>query len=61
MDRLNTRIMFYILNMLIYVGMILLNNLLQCFLFIVVINPSSTFNSTTVLIYKLLFMFMIYF
>jgi hypothetical protein len=52
--------MSYILNVLICVEMILLDNLLQCFLFIVVIDLSSTFNITTVLIYKSLFMFMIY-
>jgi hypothetical protein len=57
---LNSRIMSYILNMLIYVGMILLDNLLQCFLFIVVIDLSSNFDNTVVLICNSLFMFMIY-
>jgi hypothetical protein len=47
--------------MLICVGMILLDNLLQCFLFIIMIDLSSTFDSTIVLIYNSLFMFMIYF
>jgi hypothetical protein len=58
---LNSRIMSYLLNMLICVGMISLDNLLQCFLFIDVIDLSSTFNSTVLLICKSLFMFMIYF
>jgi hypothetical protein len=52
--------MSYILNMLIYVGMILLDNLLQYFLFIVVIDLSSNFDNTVVLICNSLFMFMIY-
>jgi hypothetical protein len=58
---LNSQIMSYILNMLICVGMILLDNLLQCFMFIVIINLSSTFDSTVVSIYNSLFMFMIYY
>jgi hypothetical protein len=41
--------------------MILLDSLLQSFRFIVVIDLSSTFASTVVLIYNSLFMFMIYF
>jgi hypothetical protein len=38
----------------------MLDNLLQCFLFIVVIDLSSTFDSTIVSICNLLFMFIIY-
>jgi hypothetical protein len=41
--------------------MILLDTLLQCFLFIVVIDLSSIFYSTLVLIFNLLFIFVIYF
>jgi hypothetical protein len=40
--------MSYILNILIYVGMILLDNLLQYFLFIIMIDLSSTFDSNFV-------------
>jgi hypothetical protein len=58
---LNSRIMSYILNILIYVDMILLDSLLQCFLFVTVVDLSSTFDSTVVSIYNLLFMFIIYF
>jgi hypothetical protein len=58
---LNSQIMSYILNILIYVCMILLDTLLQCFLFIVVIDLSSIFYSTLVLIFNLLFIFVIYF
>jgi hypothetical protein len=47
---LNSRIMSYILNIFICVVMILLDNLLQYFLFILVIDPSSPFSSTAVLI-----------
>jgi hypothetical protein len=54
-------IMFYILNMFIYVHMILLDNLLQCFLFIAVIDLSTTCESTIVLICNSLVMFMSYF
>jgi hypothetical protein len=50
----NSRIMSYILNMLIYVGIILLDNLLQCFMFITMIDLSRTFDST-------LFQFVIYY
>jgi hypothetical protein len=57
---LDSRIMSYILNILICVCMILLDSLLQCFLFIVVIDLSSTFHSIVVSIYNLLFMFIIY-
>jgi hypothetical protein len=38
--------MAYILNMLICVGMILLDNLLQCLLFIAMIDVSRTCDST---------------
>jgi hypothetical protein len=54
---LNSRI----LNILICIGMILLDTLLHCFMFIVVIDLSNTFTSTAVLICNSLFMFMIYF
>jgi hypothetical protein len=53
--------MSYILNILLYVVMILLDNLLQYFLFIIMIDLSSIFDSTVVSIYNLLFMFIIYF
>jgi hypothetical protein len=52
--------MSYILNMLIYVGMILLYNLLQCLLLIAMIDLSRTYDSTASLIYNALLMFMIY-
>jgi hypothetical protein len=45
--------------MLIYIGMILLDNLLQCLLFIAMIDLSRTCGRTS-LIYKALVMFMIY-
>jgi hypothetical protein len=54
------QIMSYILNMLICVCMILLYNLLQCLLFIVMIDLSITCCSTASLIYNALLMFMIY-
>jgi hypothetical protein len=57
----NSPILSYILNMLIYVGMILLDNLLQCFLFIAMIDLSRTCESTIVLICSSLVMFMSYF
>jgi hypothetical protein len=53
--------MSYILNILTCVDMILLDILLQCFLFIVVIDLSSTFYIIVVLIFNLLFRFVIYF
>jgi hypothetical protein len=53
--------MSYILNILICVGLILVDSLLQCFMFIAVIDLSLTFYSSVVLIYNLLFMFTIYF
>jgi hypothetical protein len=52
--------MSYILNMLICVGMILLDNLLQCFLFIAMIDLSKTYGTVTSLICYALVMFMIY-
>jgi hypothetical protein len=58
---LNSQIMSYILNILIYVGMILLDSLLQCFLFIVVIDLSSIFDSSVVSICNQLFIFIVYF
>ena len=53
--------MSYILSMLICIDMILLDNLLQCFLFIAVIDLSRTCDGTTVLICNSLVMFMSYF
>jgi hypothetical protein len=53
--------MSFILDILICVGMILLDSLLQCFLFIAVIHLSSTFDTVVHSIYNLLFMFIIYF
>jgi hypothetical protein len=50
----------YILNMLIYVGMILLDNLLQYLLFIAMIDLSKTCGTTASLICNALLMFMIY-
>jgi hypothetical protein len=50
----------YIFNMLICVGMILLDNLLQCFLFIAMIDLSRTCDIATILICYALVIFMIY-
>jgi hypothetical protein len=58
---LNSQIMSYILNILIYVGIILLDSLLQCFLFIVVIDLSGIFDSSVVSICNQLFIFIVYF
>jgi hypothetical protein len=52
--------MSYILNMLFCVGIILLDNLLQCLLFIAMIYLSRTCDSTAILICSALVMFMIY-
>jgi hypothetical protein len=52
-------IMYHMLNLVIYIGVILLD-LLQCLICIVVINLSSIFDSTVVGICNSLFMFMIY-
>jgi hypothetical protein len=52
--------MSYIFNMLNYVGMILLDNLLQCLLFIAMIDLSRTCGIVTSLICYVLVMFMIY-
>jgi hypothetical protein len=52
--------MSYILNMLIYIGIILLDNLLQCLLFIALIDLSRTCGNTATLIYNALVMFLIY-
>jgi hypothetical protein len=46
--------------MLFYVDMILLDNLLQCLLFIIVIDLSKTYDNTTILIYNVLVIFIIY-
>jgi hypothetical protein len=56
----SSQIMSYLLHMLIWVGMILLDNLLQCLLLIIVIDLSRICDSTTILIYNLLVVFMIY-
>jgi hypothetical protein len=55
-----SQIMFYLLDMFICVGMILLDNLLQYLLFIAVIDIFRTYDSTTSLICIILLMFMIY-
>jgi hypothetical protein len=55
-----SQIMSYIFNMWICVSMILLDNLLQCLLFIAVIDLSKTYDSITTLICNALVMFMIY-
>jgi hypothetical protein len=55
-----SQIVFYLLDMFICVGMILLDNLLQYLLFIVVIDIFRTYDSTTSLICIILLMFMIY-
>jgi hypothetical protein len=52
--------MTYIFNTLIYVDMILLNNLLQYLLFIVMIDTFRTYSTATSLICYALVMFMIY-
>jgi hypothetical protein len=56
----SSQIMSYILDMLIYIGMILLNNLLQCLVLIVVIDLSRTCDNSAILICNALVMFMIY-
>jgi hypothetical protein len=56
----SSQIMSYILNKLIYVDIILLDNMLQCLLFIAVIDLSSTCDSIAILIYNALVIFMIY-
>jgi hypothetical protein len=55
-----SQIMSYIFNMLICVGMILLDNLLQCLLFITMIDLSRTCGTAASLIYYVLVMFIIY-
>jgi hypothetical protein len=57
----NSRIISYILNILIYVGLILLDNLLQYVMFIVVMDLLRNCGNTIVLICNLLVMFMSYF
>jgi hypothetical protein len=56
----SSQIMSYLLNILICVGMILLDNLLQYLLFIVMKHLSRTYDSTATLICNALVMFMIY-
>jgi hypothetical protein len=56
----SSQIMFYIMNTLICVGMILVDNILQCLLFIVVIDLSRTCDSTAILMCNALVMFIIY-
>jgi hypothetical protein len=55
-----SQIMSYIFNMLICVGMILLDNLLQCLLFITMIDLCRTCGTAASLICYALVMFMIY-
>jgi hypothetical protein len=55
-----SQITSYIFNMLICKGMILLDNLLQFFLFIAIIDLSRTCVTATILICYALVMFMIY-
>jgi hypothetical protein len=55
-----SQIMFYIFNMLICVGMILLDNLLQCFLFNAMIDLYRTYGTAISLICFSLVIFMIY-
>jgi hypothetical protein len=55
-----SQIMSYIFNILICVGMILLDNKLQYFLFIAMIDLSRAYGTATSLIYYALVMFMIY-
>jgi hypothetical protein len=55
-----SQIMSYILNMLICVGIILLDNILQNLIFIVMIDLCRTCGSTASLICNELVMFMIY-
>jgi hypothetical protein len=55
-----SQIMSYIFNMLICVGIILLDNLLQCLLFIAIIDLSKTCGTANSLICYALAMFMIY-
>jgi hypothetical protein len=52
--------MSYIFNTLICIGMILLDNLLQCLLFIAMIDLSRTCGTAARLIYCALVVFMIY-
>jgi predicted small integral membrane protein len=54
-----SQIMSYLLHMLIYVGMILLDNLLEYLLFIAMIDLYRTCDSTASLFYNALVMFMI--
>jgi hypothetical protein len=56
----SSKIMSYILNMLICLCMILLDNMLQYLLFITMIDLSRTCDSTASLICNALVMFMIY-
>jgi hypothetical protein len=55
-----SQIICNIFNVLICVGMILLDNMLQCLLFIAVIDLSRTCDSFATLICTALVMFMIY-
>jgi hypothetical protein len=57
---LSSQIMSYILNMLICIDMILLDILLKCLLFIAMIDICRTYDSTAILIYNALVMFIIY-
>jgi hypothetical protein len=55
-----SQIMSYIFHILIYVGMILLDNLMQYLLFIAMINLSRIYGTTTSLICYALVIFIIY-
>jgi hypothetical protein len=55
-----SQIMSYIFNMLIYVCIILLDNLLQCFMLIAMIDLFITYGTATSLICYALVIFMIY-
>jgi hypothetical protein len=56
----SSQVMSYILNQLIYVDLILLDNVLQCLLFIIMIDLSRTYDNTDILICNALVMFIIY-
>jgi hypothetical protein len=60
MYNFSAQVMSYILNMLICVGMILLDNLLQCLLFIAMIDLSRIYNNVASLICYVLVMIIIY-
>jgi hypothetical protein len=53
-----SQIMSYVLCIMICVGMILLDNLVQCLIFIAIMDLSKTYDNIAISIYKLLAMFM---